>query len=166
MNVPNLTGIFDPHRPPSRELADDCVHCGFCLPSGPTYVLWGQEADSPRGRIHLMKAGLDGRAEWNDAYQRHFDTCLGCMACLTACPSGVKYDRLIEATRPQVERHGSRSAADRWLRALIFAVFPHPTRLRWLAWPLWVYQRLGVQALLRASGVLKLLPKRLEAMER
>src|SRR5207244_8410842 len=79
MNVPNLTGIFDPHRPPSRELADDCVHCGFCLPSCPTYVLWGQEADSPRGRIYLMKAGLDGRAEWNDAYQRHFDTCLGCI---------------------------------------------------------------------------------------
>src|SRR5919197_3299762 len=102
-------GIFDIHHAPSRELADDCGHCGFCLPSCPTYVLWGQEADSPRGRIYLMKAGLDARAAWNKAYQRHFDACLGCMACVTACPSGVKYDRLIEATRPQVERHGQRS---------------------------------------------------------
>jgi len=83
-----------------------------------------------------MKAGLDGRAEWSDAYQRHFDTCLGCMACVTACPSGVKYDRLIEATRPQVERHGDRSAGDRVFRQLIFGLFPHPNRLRAMTGPL------------------------------
>ena len=166
MNVPNLTGIFDPHRPPSRKLADDCVHCGFCLPSCPTYVLWGQEADSPRGRIYLMKAGLDGRAEWNGAYQRHFDTCLGCMACLTACPSGVKYDRLIEATRPQVERHGERSTGDRLFRELIFSVFPHPDRLRALAAPLRLYQQTGLQRLVRAIGLMKLVPDRIAAMER
>src|SRR6476660_7298014 len=96
--TPTAASIFDAHHPPSRELVDDCVHCGFCLPSCPTYVLWGEEADSPRGRIYLMRAGLEGRASWTESYQRHFDTCLGCMACLTACPSGVKYDRLIEAT--------------------------------------------------------------------
>src|SRR5437879_5869517 len=165
MNVPNLTGIFDSHRPPSRDLADDCVHCGFCLPSCPTYVLWGQEADSPRGRIYLMKAGLDCRAEWNDAYQRHFDTCLGCMACLTACPSGVKYDRLIEATRPQVERHGERSTGDRLFREVIFSVFPHPDRLRALAAPLRLYQQTGLQRRVRASGLMKLVPDRIAAME-
>ena len=162
----NSASIFDATHPPSRELVDDCVHCGFCLPACPTYLLWGAEADSPRGRIYLIRAGLEGRAAWSDSYQRHFDTCLGCMACLTACPSGVQYDRLIEATRPQVERHGRRSFADRAFRRLIFEVFPHPARLRALAWPLWVYQRLGPRALLHASGLLKLLPNRLAAMER
>jgi len=157
--------IFDSHHPPSRELADDCVHCGFCLPSCPTYVLWGREADSPRGRIYLMKAGLDGRTVLDEGYRRHFDTCLGCMACLTSCPSGVQYDRLIEATRPQLERHGDRSAADRAFRSLIFGLLPHPPRLGALTWPLSLYQRSGLQRLLRASGMLKLLPARLAAME-
>jgi glycolate oxidase iron-sulfur subunit len=160
------TGLFDDHHPPSRELVDDCVHCGFCLPACPTYLLWGQEADSPRGRIYLMRAGLEGRAEWNDSYQRHFDTCLGCMACVTACPSGVQYDRLIEATRPQLERHATRTLADRLFRRLIFEVFPHPARPRALAWPLWLYQKSGLQALVRRSGAMTLLPARIGAMER
>ena len=129
-------------------------------------MLWGQEADSPRGRIYLMKAGLDGRAEWSDAYQRHFDTCLGCMACVTACPSGVKYDRLIEATRPQVERHGDRSAGDRVFRQLIFGLFPHPNRLRAMTGPLALYQRTGLQRMVRSLGLTKLLPGRVAAMER
>jgi glycolate oxidase iron-sulfur subunit len=159
-------GIFDRHHPPSHELADDCVHCGFCLPTCPTYALWGQEADSPRGRIYLMKAGLDGRAEWDAAYQRHFDTCLGCMACVTACPSGVQYDRLIEATRPQVERHGTRSVGERLFRQLVFSIFPRPARLRALTFPLAAYQKSGLQMLARASGLTKLLPKRVAAMER
>jgi glycolate dehydrogenase iron-sulfur subunit len=159
-------GIFDTHDPPSRDLVDDCVHCGFCLPACPTYLLWGHEADSPRGRIHLIRAGLDGRAELNAAYQRHFDTCLGCMACLSACPSGVRYDRLIETTRPQIERHGTRSFGDRVLRDLIFELFPHPSRLRALAWPLWLLQRSGLHALFRRSGAAAMLPTRLAAMER
>src|SRR5439155_6114840 len=146
----------------SRELADDCVHCGFCLPSCPTYVLWGREADSPRGRVYLIKAGLEGRAVLDASYQRHFDTCLGCMACLTSCPSGVQYDRLIEATRPQLERHGERSIANRAFRSLIFSLFPHPSRLRALAWPLWLYQRSGLQRLVRATN---LLPSRIAAMD-
>lgn len=159
-------GIFDSHHPPSHALADDCVHCGFCLPSCPTYLLWGQEADSPRGRIYLMKAGLEGRAALTDAYQRHFDTCLGCMACVTACPSGVQYDRLIEATRPQIERHGARSLVDRAFRRVIFSLFPHPGRLQTMLWPLWVYQRSGLRRLVRSLGATKLLPARVEAMER
>lgn len=159
-------GIFDSHHPPSHELADDCVHCGFCLPSCPTYLLWGQEADSPRGRIYLIKAGLDGRAVLTDGYRRHFDTCLGCMACVTACPSGVQYDRLIEATRPQLERRARRSLADLAFRRAIFAVFPHPRRLRALAGPLRLYQRSGLQRLVRAPRVARLLPRRVAAMER
>ncbi|HZT77728.1 MAG TPA: glycolate oxidase subunit GlcF [Vicinamibacterales bacterium] len=164
--MPQPSGIFDAHHPPSRELAEDCVHCGFCLPTCPTYVLWGQEAGSPRGRIYLMKAGLEDRAQWDAAFQRHFDTCLGCMACVTACPSGVQYDRLIEATRPQVERHGSRSIGDRLFRELIFSLFPRADRLRALAAPLALYQKSGLQRLVRATGVTKLLPERLAAMER
>jgi glycolate dehydrogenase iron-sulfur subunit len=81
-----------------RELASDCVHCGFCLPACPTYVLWGEEMDSPRGRIHLVTQVLDG-AELSSTAAEHFDRCLGCMACMTACPSGVQYDRLIGAAR-------------------------------------------------------------------
>ena len=81
-----------------RDLANDCVHCGFCLPACPTYSLWGEEMDSPRGRIHLVTQVLDG-AELSSAAAEHFDRCLGCMACMTACPSGVQYDRLIEAAR-------------------------------------------------------------------
>ena len=159
-------GIFDSHRPPSHALADDCVHCGFCLPTCPTYVLWGQEADSPRGRIYLMKAGLENRAEWDTAFQRHFDTCLGCMACVTACPSGVQYDRLLEATRPQVERHGRRSIGERLFRQLIFSLFPHADRLRAARLPLAIYQQSGLQRFARTSGLMKLLPARLAAMER
>ena len=95
---------FDAIHPPDPALIDKCVHCGFCLPTCPTYMLWGEEMDSPRGRIYLMKAALEGRTEMTPAFVSHFDACLGCMACVTACPSGVQYAPLIEATRAQIER--------------------------------------------------------------
>src|SRR3954453_10965708 len=101
-------GAFDENHPPDQNLLDDCVHCGFCLPTCPTYVLWGEEMDSPRGRLYLMKEGLEG-APMTDAMVEHWDNCLGCMACVTACPSGVRYDTLIEQTRAQVERPHRRS---------------------------------------------------------
>ncbi|MFI7542712.1 (Fe-S)-binding protein [Actinoplanes sp. NPDC049599] len=135
---------FDAHRPPRRELVDDCVHCGFCLTTCPTYVLWGEEMDSPRGRIHLMKQGLDGEP-MSDALVRHVDACLGCMACVTACPSGVRYDRLIEDTRAQVERRHPRAPGQRLLRETIFALFPYPRRLRLLRGPLRAYQASGLR---------------------
>ena len=112
------------------ELLGDCVHCGFCLPSCPTYELWHEEMDSPRGRIWLMQATLDGTVELNRTVAEHFDRCLGCMACLTSCPSGVHYDQLIELARERVEREVPRPLPDRLLRALVFSVFPHPRRLR------------------------------------
>ena len=112
------------------ELIADCVHCGFCLPSCPTYVLWHEEMDSPRGRIHLMGALEDGSLELTDTVAEHFDRCLGCMACVTACPSGVQYDRLIELTRVEVERRHRRSLSERLLRAAMFAVLPYRRRLR------------------------------------
>jgi glycolate oxidase iron-sulfur subunit len=113
-----------------RELTDECVHCGFCLPTCPTYLLWSEEMDSPRGRIHLMDARLDGTVALNRTVVEHFDRCLGCMACVTACPSGVQYDRLIEATRDTVEREFARSMGERLQRALLFSVLPYPRRMR------------------------------------
>jgi len=158
-------GVFDSEHPPSRDDVADCVHCGFCLPACPTYVLWNKEMDSPRGRIHLMRLGLEGEAEIGDGFARHIDTCLGCMACVTACPSGVRYDRLIEATRPQVERQHPRGLGDRLFRRLIFSLFPYPRRLRWAALALWAYQTLGLQRLVHAVGLVSMLPERLRAME-
>ena len=113
-----------------REYTSDCVHCGFCLPTCPTYVLWREEMDSPRGRIHLMDLRLDGAIAINATVATHFDRCLGCMACVTACPSGVRYDRLIEATRPAVEEEYERPLGERALRGLLFSVLPYPGRLR------------------------------------
>jgi glycolate oxidase iron-sulfur subunit len=114
-----------------RELTSDCVHCGFCLPTCPTYVLWHEEMDSPRGRIQLMEKKLDGTVTLSPAVVSHFDRCLGCMACVTSCPSGVAYDRLIEETRHVVEREVRRPRSQRLQRRLLFATLPHPRRLRW-----------------------------------
>ena len=149
-----------------HALADDCVHCGFCLPACPTYLLWGREADSPRGRIYLMKAALDKRTPIDGTFVQHIDACLGCMSCVTACPSGVQYDRLIESTRPAVEAHARRSLPDRLYRSLIFALFPYPHRLRPLAVALLIFQRIGGQRVFRALGLNRLLPQRLAALER
>jgi glycolate oxidase iron-sulfur subunit len=156
-------GAFDARRPPSAELIGDCVHCGFCLPTCPTYALWGEEMDSPRGRIYLMKAGLEGEP-MTDSMVQHFDACLGCMACVTACPSGVQYDALIEATRAQVERHHRRDPRDRALRTAIFALFPYKRRLRLLRGPLRLFQASGLQQLVERRRVLERISPRLATM--
>jgi glycolate oxidase iron-sulfur subunit len=140
---------WDDERPPSPALIDDCVHCGFCLPTCPTYALWGEEMDSPRGRITLMALGHE-QPELSEQMVGHFDSCLGCMACVTACPSGVQYDLLLAATRPQIERNYDRSAADRAFRRLIFALFPHPGRLRALVPGIVLGHRLGLDRLIPA----------------
>ena len=160
-----VTALFDSHHPPADELLRDCVHCGFCLPACPTYVLWHEEMDSPRGRIYLMQMAASGKASAMDrSFVEHFDRCLGCMSCMSACPSGVQYDKLIEATRAQIERLYQRSFWQRLHRDLIFAIFPYPQRLRALALPLQLYQQLGIRSLLEKSGLLRLLPERLQAM--
>jgi glycolate oxidase iron-sulfur subunit len=156
---------YDTHHPPSDELIDKCVHCGFCLPVCPTYVLWNEEMDSPRGRIYLMKMVADGTANINKTWVNHFDTCLGCMACMTACPSGVEYGKLIEATRAQIERRYTRPAAEKRFRRLLFSIFPRPDRLRALLLPLRLYQKAGLQSLVRRAGIPKLFPARFRAME-
>ena len=112
-----------------RKLIDDCVHCGFCLPACPTYQSWGEEMDSPRGRIYLMKSLTEGR-ELSQTIIEHFDRCLGCMACVTACPSGVKYDALIMETRAVVE-----SKRRSLFRRLLFTMLPYPKRMKAMLLP-------------------------------
>jgi glycolate oxidase iron-sulfur subunit len=150
-----MAGPLDGPRLPEQDVIDDCVHCGFCLPTCPTYALWAQEADSPRGRIVLIGEALRSDGEISDELVAHIDSCLGCMACVTACPSGVRYDRLIERMRPQVERHHERTGKDRALRLLLFETLPHPKRLRALAPAL---------AAARATRVDRRLPGRLAAL--
>jgi glycolate oxidase iron-sulfur subunit len=146
------------------DLAADCVHCGFCLPSCPTYLLWGEEMDSPRGRIDLMRQTFSGEP-LTPVMAGHFDACLGCLACVTACPSGVQYDRLIEVTRSKVEEEHRRSIGQRLLRASIFRLFPYPRRLKRLRGPLSLYRRSGLDRLVRRSGMLFRLSPTLAALE-
>jgi glycolate oxidase iron-sulfur subunit len=155
---------FDDHHPPRLDVISDCVHCGFCLPTCPTYVLWGEEMDSPRGRIHLMEQGLNGEP-LSSSMVTHFDRCLGCMACVSACPSGVRYDVLIEATRQQVERRHPRPVRERLLRAAVFGLFPHPRRVRLLRGPLRAYQASGLQRVVRRTGLLPRLAPRLATLD-
>jgi len=141
---------------PLEPLIDKCVHCGFCLPTCPSYIVLGQEMDSPRGRIYMMKAGVDGRATIDAGMVGHFDTCLGCMACETACPSGVRYAPLIEETRAAIEHHHRRPIGERIFRDLIFRLLPYPDRLRQIAKPL-----AFVNVLRRYPRFLALMPLRL-----
>jgi glycolate oxidase iron-sulfur subunit len=142
---------WDATRPPDAALIKDCVHCGFCLPTCPSYVVFENEADSPRGRIVLMRIGNEPGATLSPETVDHFDRCLGCMACVTACPSGVQYDRLIEQVRPQIERSPVRSRRDRLHRAAIFALFTHPGRLRAMVPALAASSRLKVGTRLPAA---------------
>jgi glycolate oxidase iron-sulfur subunit len=160
--MPDAVRAFDAHHPPDRAGVDTCVHCGFCLPTCPTYLLWNEEMDTPRGRLYLMKAGLDERVPMNETFVKHFDACLGCMACVTACPSGVPYSPLIEATRGQIERRYERPAGDRLFRNLLFAFIPYPGRMRLLMLPLVAWP--PVSALLRSTGAIAALPSRLRAL--
>jgi glycolate oxidase iron-sulfur subunit len=131
-----------------RALTDACVHCGFCLPACPTYQLDAEEMDSPRGRIHLVRQVLDG-APLTATVTGHLDACLGCLACVPACPSGVRYDEIITGARALVEARAPRGVADRARRAAVFALFPHPRRLRALRGPLRAAQVTGLDRLAR-----------------
>jgi glycolate oxidase iron-sulfur subunit len=162
------TTAWDSHRPPDPDLIADCVHCGFCLPTCPSYAVFDEEMDSPRGRIVLMRVGNEEGSDASDEMRAHFDRCLGCMACVTACPSGVKYDQLIERTRPQVERNAPRPLRERAYRKLIFGLFTHPGRLRALVPLMWAQQKLGVTQLLARVPAARLAPpvRRRDAIRR
>jgi glycolate oxidase iron-sulfur subunit len=143
---------------PSWELLSTCVHCGLCLNHCPTYKLLGNEMDSPRGRIYQVLQVNEGRMELGDTFVTHIDRCLGCVACEIACPSGVKYGRIVERARAQIEQGYKRPAAQRLLRSFFYKkVITNFGTLRRVAGLLRLYQRSGLQTLLRKSGLLKLL---------
>jgi glycolate oxidase iron-sulfur subunit len=137
-----------------------CVHCGICLPHCPTYQVLGEEMDSPRGRLYLMRAVAEGRLETTPAYTRHLDLCLGCRACETACPAGVPFGSLLETARIDVARRGR----PRLLTSLLFALLPYPDRLTPLLGLAAFARRSGLNRLLRSTGLLARFP-RLAAME-
>lgn len=142
-----------------EPLMDKCVHCGFCLATCPSYQDVGREMESPRGRIYLMKAMLQQRAPLSAEIVAHFDTCLGCLACETSCPSGVQYGPLIEQTRAVIEQQAPRTLSDRLFRRLLFAVLPYPARLRLLALPMKL-----ATLIKRRPTLMGLLPPRLRAL--
>ncbi len=148
----------------------DCVHCGLCTAACPTYVELGDENDSPRGRIYLMRAVTDGRLDLTEPVRRHLDLCLDCRACETACPSGVQYGRLIEPFRVAMEQMAAQEAGgdahrgDWFRRWILFGVFPYPERMRRLLGPARIAQRLGLLALAEKVGLLRLLPERLRRL--
>ena len=118
---------------PMAEAVQACVHCGFCLPTCPTYQLLGQEMDSPRGRIFLMKEVLEGNVDLDEAAP-YIDRCLGCVGCVTACPSGVQYGELLTPFRARAETRRRRSLLDHWMRRFVLETLPYPHRFRWGVW--------------------------------
>lgn len=144
----------------------DCVHCGLCTASCPTYVELGDENDSPRGRIYLMRAVADGRLELTPDVRRHLDLCLDCRACESACPSGVQYGKLIEPFRVAMEQtSGEERKTDDWFhRHILFGLFPYPDRLRKTLWPARIAQALRLDRVLESTGLLRLLPPRLQRL--
>lgn len=151
-----------------EELLLDCVHCGLCTSACPTYVEEGHEADSPRGRIYLMRSVLEGELDLDETVERHLDSCLNCRACETACPSGVQYGKLIEPFREFLEERApgrSLRTLSRLQRWLLLKVFPSRRRTRLALVPARLAQWSGLDWLLRSSGLLKLLPRRLREMQ-
>jgi len=148
------------------RLFQECIHCGLCLASCPTYIMVGDENDSPRGRIYLMRAVTDGRLAVGPDVRRHLELCLDCRACETACPSGVQYGRLIEPFKIALQNDAPPEARPSPLQRLVLHhLFPHAGRVRTALRPARLLQRLGLLDLIERSGALKLLPPTLKRME-
>jgi glycolate oxidase iron-sulfur subunit len=163
--APTRLGAFDEEDAPSMDGLRACVHCGICLPQCPTYRVLGEEMDSPRGRVYLMRAAAEDRIGLTPTMARHLDLCLGCRACETACPSGVPFGQLLEATRGQLERRGiTAPQRDSATLRFVLDVFPRPARLGPMLHALRMYQRSGMQMLVRRLGLLAPFAK-LRAME-
>ena len=163
---PRSTGAVNPGSAIDYELFLDCVHCGLCTASCPTYVELGNENDSPRGRIYLMRAVTDGRIGLTEGVRRHLELCLDCRACETACPSGVQYGKLIEPFRVAMEASAEKrpKSADWFHRWILFGIFPYPERMRLALAPARLAQRFGLVGFVERIGLLRLLPRRLRQL--
>jgi len=160
--------LADPATAASESVIRKCVHCGFCTATCPTYALLGDELDSPRGRIYLIKNMLEGGQTPTPQVVKHVDRCLSCLACMTTCPSGVNYMHLVDHARAYIHEHYRRPVAERLFRSLLASVLPHPGRfrlagrlaylgkpfVRWISW---------VPALRPLAAMLNLSPDRLPA---
>jgi len=142
----------------------DCVHCGLCLPACPTYTQNGLEADSPRGRIHLMKSLADGKSQPTPEVVSHLDLCLDCRACETACPSGVVYHELLEETRAKLAPFRPVTLTDKFVRTMFLQVFTRPTLLKASLLPVRLLQKIGLWRVL-AGTFGKMLPAQLDKMQ-
>ena len=135
----SLSQLADPDIAEADKILRACVHCGFCTATCPTYVLLGDELDSPRGRIYLIKEMLEKDRPPTKEVVKHIDRCLSCLACMTTCPSGVNYMHLVDQARVRIERDYSRPLTERLLRAVLARVLPRPGlfRLSMIFWPGW-----------------------------
>ncbi|QDV50401.1 (Fe-S)-binding protein [Gimesia fumaroli] len=171
---PSNSAVFskDPEQVPGSQIPYenflDCIHCGLCTAACPTYLETGNENDSPRGRIYLMRAIVDQRIELSDAVRGHLDLCLDCRSCETACPSGVQYGRLIEPFRVDVHKMESEDSAgpqnDWFHRWILYRLFPYPNRIRWTLLPARVMQFLRIDKVVNALRLPYLLPAKLRRM--
>ena len=151
---------------PSDELLNNCIHCGLCLPTCPTYFLTELERSSPRGRIRLIKAVAEGTLSITKEFVYEMNFCLDCQACETACPAGIKYGSLVEAARAQIYEHGLETILGRYLKRFLLSwVFSHNSRIKFLAHLLRFYQLTGLQSIVEKTGVLKLFSKNINTIQ-
>ena len=155
--------LKDPELAEANAILRACVHCGFCTATCPTYVLLGDELDSPRGRIYLIKEMLEGGRRATEKVVRHIDRCLSCLACMTTCPSGVHYMHLVDQARAHVETTYVRPLGDRLLRAILAAVLPYPARFRWAMWGARLARPFAALLPGRLKNMVALAPRRLSS---
>src|SRR6202789_1791348 len=162
-----MSSSHDSLRTLDYSVVQQCMHCGFCLPTCPTYDATHLERNSPRGRIALMRAITDGGMDLTRTFADEMYFCLGCLACMTACPAGVNYAELFEHARAEAEASGVMKSPKRSLIRgfTVRWLFMDQRRLQLMGYALRLYQQLGLQTLVRRSGVLKLLPRRLQELE-
>ncbi len=162
-----MSSSHDSLRTLDYSVIQQCMHCGFCLPTCPTYDATHLERNSPRGRIALMRAIADGRMDLTRTFADEMYFCLGCLACMTACPAGVEYSQLFETSRAMAEQSAVLNNPTRqWTRTLLLkGLFTKPRLLRLIGRLLYIYQKTGLQMLFRRSGLLQLFPTRIQQLE-